>query len=558
MPIQIQAPDGSIAEFPDGTPDAVIEGVMKQEYGGPQQASAEPVGYGEDMAKGFGAGVAQGAIGLPGGVGSANDINQGLIKGAADYVGAPEWLSSGISKGARYLMPFGNLPNTQQLTDMVESGTGPLDEAKTVPGQYAQTMGQFAPGMALGPGSVGGRVASGVASALGSETAGQVTKGTAVEPYARLGGALIGGAIPDVTRRAVTPFPVNAERQKQIGLLGDEGVELTAGQKTGSKPLQYLESELGGGKAADVMERQGEQFTSAAASKAGIKATRLTADVMDDAFEKIGSQFDDLAARTPVPMDAKLQDDMLSVVTDYQSVAGAPASAAEEIMNRVSELAGKNGGVLTGEAYKNINSLISRKIRTASDPDLKTAIVGLKASLDDAVERGLSGDLLGEWKAVRNNYRNLIVLEKSMTGAGEKVAEGILSPQQLRSATVQKHGGRNYVRGKGDYAKLARSGEAVMKPLPNSGTAGRLNAQNLGMSMTTLLGAAAGSGAGAQGALLGGLLGMGVPFAAGRALMSKPVQAYLSNQLFPGKGVPLPQKAIVPLLGVSPSLTGPR
>lgn len=35
MPIQIQAPDGSIAEFPDGTPDAVIEGVMKQEYGGP-------------------------------------------------------------------------------------------------------------------------------------------------------------------------------------------------------------------------------------------------------------------------------------------------------------------------------------------------------------------------------------------------------------------------------------------------------------------------------------------------------------------------------------------
>ena len=36
MPIQIQAPDGSIAEFPDGTPDAVIEGVMKQEYGSPK------------------------------------------------------------------------------------------------------------------------------------------------------------------------------------------------------------------------------------------------------------------------------------------------------------------------------------------------------------------------------------------------------------------------------------------------------------------------------------------------------------------------------------------
>lgn len=36
MPIQIQAPDGAIVEFPDGTPDAVIEGAMRQEYGGPQ------------------------------------------------------------------------------------------------------------------------------------------------------------------------------------------------------------------------------------------------------------------------------------------------------------------------------------------------------------------------------------------------------------------------------------------------------------------------------------------------------------------------------------------
>lgn len=40
MPIQIQAPDGSIAEFPDGTPDDVIEGVMRKEYGVEEQPSA--------------------------------------------------------------------------------------------------------------------------------------------------------------------------------------------------------------------------------------------------------------------------------------------------------------------------------------------------------------------------------------------------------------------------------------------------------------------------------------------------------------------------------------
>jgi len=36
MPIQIEAPDGSVVEFPDGTPDTVIENAMRQEYGGVQ------------------------------------------------------------------------------------------------------------------------------------------------------------------------------------------------------------------------------------------------------------------------------------------------------------------------------------------------------------------------------------------------------------------------------------------------------------------------------------------------------------------------------------------
>lgn len=527
---------------------------MRQEYGGPENP-----GYAKDMAKGFGTGVAQGAIAIPGGVGAANNINQDLIKGAADYLGAPEWLSSGVSKGARYLMPFSGLPDTKQLTGMVESVTGPLYEAKTVPGQYAQTMGQFVPGMALGPGSVGGRVASGVSSAIGSESAGQLTKGSDLEPYARLAGGLLGGVVPDAARRVITPFSISPERKALLGTLSDEGVDLTAGQKTGSKPLQYLEAELGGGKAADIMDRQGEQFTAAAARKAGIDAKRLTPEVMDKAFDDVGARFDSLAAKTPVPMDQKLQDDLISAVTNYHAVDAAPAPAAEAIMNRVSSLATKNGNVLDGKAYKEISSDISRYIRTAKDPALIGALRDMKSALDDAVERGLSGDLLKEWKSARGQYSNLLVLEKGMAGAGEKTAEGFLTPQKLRSAAQQKQGARNYVRGKGDYADLARAGEATMKPLPNSGTANRQWAQRLGAGFTTAMGAAAGGHyGGGIGALLGMVAGGSLPYAAGQALMSRPVQAYLGNQLLSGKGVPLAQKAIVPLLGVLPRLTGPR
>lgn len=37
--IEVEAPDGTIVEFPDGTPDAVMEKAMREAYGGPQEAA---------------------------------------------------------------------------------------------------------------------------------------------------------------------------------------------------------------------------------------------------------------------------------------------------------------------------------------------------------------------------------------------------------------------------------------------------------------------------------------------------------------------------------------
>jgi hypothetical protein len=532
-----------------------------------RSVQAEPEdtrGIGERVmggAKALGTGVAQGAIGLA-------SLPQDLGNWAGEKVGyglnrlmgdTPEQAQAGMDQVQAVRQQAGLVPpSSQDMTQGYENTFGPMYQPQGTAEEYAQTLGQFVPGMLMGPGTLAQRLVSGTSAALGSETAGQASDGEWYEPYARLGGALLGGIAPDVARRAVTPNPIPKSRQSLIGDLDAEGVPLTAGQKTGSTKLRYLESELGGGKAASIMDDQAEKFTGAAARKAGVNATRLTADVMDDAFINVGHQFDDLMAKTKVPLDMQLQDDMLRAVTDYESVVGASAPAANDIMNRVSSLATKNGGVLDGDAYKAIASEIRRKAKSAGSPELREALENLKNALDDAVERGVSGVVRDEWRTARTQYRNLLVLEKAALGAGEKTAEGLISPSQLRNATVQKQGGRNYVRGEGDFAKLARAGEATMKPLPNSGTAGRLNAQNMGAGILSLLGGAAGSAGGPGGALLGGLIGMGTPFAAGRALMSRPVQAYLANQLLQGRGVPAAGKAVIPLLGVAPQIGGPR
>ena len=311
--------------------------------------------------------------------------------------------------------------------------------------------------------------------------------------------------------KAITPNPVSPERMALLTTLKDEGVHVTAGQKTGNKRLQYREAELGGSKIADILDTQGEQFTSAALKKAGISAERATPEVMNKAFKDVGKQFDDLSVRHDLTADPKLAQDIQSAVVDYAHLTGKAARAPiiEKMALDIIDAA-KRG--MTGQQYQSYRSRLSSMARKTNDPQAKEALNALAHSLDDAMERTLiakgSPDI-GAWRETRSQYRNLLVIEDAAARGGEKIAEGIISPSALRGATVTKQGKRNYVRGTGDYADLARAGEAILKPLPNSGTAPRLQA-------------------GGRGLLAGATV-----WGAGRALLSKPVQSYLGNQVLP-------------------------
>jgi hypothetical protein len=87
-------------------------------------------------------------------------------------------------------------PTSAQLQNAVESYTGPFYQPKTIVGDYAQTAGEFVPGALAMPGGGLARSALryGLLPALSSETAGQLTKATAAEPWARALGAILGAA----------------------------------------------------------------------------------------------------------------------------------------------------------------------------------------------------------------------------------------------------------------------------------------------------------------------------------------------------------------------------
>lgn len=196
--------------------------------------AAERISMGEDVMRSGVSGVVEGGAAL---LGTPGDI-VGLIKsapvaaagalekrgiapkGSADFLtqalqSGPPGISGGAPGGGTYLKALASAAANRGGADPKRTAavlnavpTSPTDlpgkteieaalgspkyhKPQTTAGEYARTIGQFAPA-AVFPGSAPARLANVLAPALTSETAGQITEGSPIEPYARVAGALLG------------------------------------------------------------------------------------------------------------------------------------------------------------------------------------------------------------------------------------------------------------------------------------------------------------------------------------------------------------------------------
>lgn len=142
-----------------------------------------------DAAKSFGTGVEQGTIGL---LNTGGDIANYARNTVGGWMGfSPEQLQA--MSGIQSQFGIGVPASSDQITKKVEEVQGPLHKPETTIGKYANTVGQFVPGAVAGPGGWLRKGALAVVPGMASEAAGQATEGTALEPYARVAGALLGG-----------------------------------------------------------------------------------------------------------------------------------------------------------------------------------------------------------------------------------------------------------------------------------------------------------------------------------------------------------------------------
>lgn len=277
-PVAISAPPVTPLQQP---PMQAVQG--KGDFGmGPGEMSG--ISQFEDVLKSAGTGIVQGVAGLAGLPGDIQQLSGTVASFIADKAGASPETQQFVKSAAEKLslptpfMPMG-APSTADVTGGIEATFGPLYKPKTTAGEYANTAGQFAPNAMLGPGRVAAKAGTGLLSAVASETAGQLTKGSDYETLARVAGGVAGGLggvktkspTKMIAKNAPTQEIVKAEADSLYRNLRDSGVVYDS--NTFDRTVGFIAQKL-----------QGEGFRKAQASKAF--------DLVDMLSEKIGQRVD--------------------------------------------------------------------------------------------------------------------------------------------------------------------------------------------------------------------------------------------------------------------------
>ena len=234
--IEIIAPDGTILEFPASMSDDEIARVMREEYGGPEDAAVydmpgmseataidlrepgfDPRSLTKDMwvigEKGvpyqlpsdpiIGEGEQSGDVTLRPGVlerpqekqDTLGDVARSFVSGAQQGItgvaGLPGSVKEMLGQGPGFGTPWSPL-STRQLDILAQAYLGPYHDPQTTAGEYSRTIGEFLPG-AIVPGGAAIKAASVLVPAVASETAGQLTEGTPLETPARITAGVLGG-----------------------------------------------------------------------------------------------------------------------------------------------------------------------------------------------------------------------------------------------------------------------------------------------------------------------------------------------------------------------------
>lgn len=500
MTIEVEGPDGSILEFPDGTSREIMRAAMQKRF--------SPVPKGETPAPFLG-GVARGVTDSV--LGVANLAEVGLN-------------AAGIGNG-------GVVPALREKADAAyDRAYGPSNVGGEVVGNIIGTLPAAAvKGGAAVQGGLQGAILSHETSPLG------IAKDAAIGAV----GGVVGDRAVRGIARAVSPKVAPAVKK-----LRDEGVDLTMGQIVGAKggvlgkSIKGVEDRLSGlpfvGDAINSSRRKGvESFNRAVVNRALKPIGETLPDdvpIGHDAIRYAGDRLSK-AYRDLLPsLNAKLDRTFATRVNVLRQASDLADPQAKRLEAIIQDDLGRAFDPKTGRANGRALKRLDEKLGDyaagwgkADDPDVRalgTAVGDLRDQVKALIRRN-NPKAAGRLRQIDNGWANIVRAET----AAKNSADGVFSPNQFNAAVRQSDRSirkRGVARGTALMQDLAKAGSEVLpSQVPDSGTAGRI---------ATALAATGGAGMVSPPAALGGAAAI-VPYLPGARRV---VQNALTGRQGPG------------------------
>lgn len=459
-----------------------------------------------------------------------------MARGMADVPAIPANLAQlatlGVEKATGMEEPsmvsraLDKLPDTRDMLAAVPViGEESKFRAPGMAGDFISTAGEFAggAGLAAGPAAM---VRYGALPGVASEAAGQATEGTAAEPYARAGAALLTSL---AAAKKPGKFGGADENSRMANKLQSEGVRnLTVGQAKGSQNLMRYEGRLA------PTNAQIDDFTAATMRQIGSGSKVATPTALHEASRVIVKRMDDAVAGVSIVPKRTDFRAATKIAADYAERV-PQGSLTPRVRGIANEIAGfaKSKKPVTLSRLKTWRSDIG-KMTVSPDAATRDAAHGLRSLVDDMTDAGLTAagraDDIQELAAAREMYRNFIGVRDAASRAGAE--GGTLSPTALNQSIIRSQGREAYATGRTTpMADFTRSGAAVLRPAPTVNPGG---ARTITEALPAALGAggagaAMAAGLGPMGMAAGGIGGATLPFAGQAMMRSNLLQGLMRN-----------------------------
>jgi hypothetical protein len=449
MPTRVQAPDGSIVEFPDGMGDEQIVAVMRREYGGPDtRPKSQALGFFKGAMKPL-------------------DNAAMALENTAQRFGVPtDRINDALG-----------MPSAVEATEQRQRAIARSPNRPAVAGEIAGNIFGTVPAMAVSKNPI---VQGAAAGALLTDNRNPFGIGVDAAMGAGLSwgaGKVIDG-VSDVIAPAIDPA---------VRRLKDAGVRLTPGMVKGGKAMtredKLLSRPVVGGAVASARQQTQTTFNTAAVNEAlkplGKKvpsAVRPGFDALDYAKGEISRAYDTVIPNLSVQING--QQFAQNIAPVARNLKPAEQKQLRQIVSN--EL---GNGQLAGDALKRAQSQVRRlagKFSRSQDANQQMLGEALRAVDDE-----LTGAMLAQnpqfapqLQRVNEAYRGYRIV----ADAAGRADDGLINTNQLKQAVRRGDFSKSKdqsARKKAFMQEFANDARTVIPAkTPDSGTAGRLMAAN--------------------------------------------------------------------------------